>query len=401
MYIFYSKKDIINKLNSYLEDYNNMKELCNLAGNDVNKVFSILRLIINYVLKYHFNIIKNTNNIVDCYYSAIDYKENNKSILNGELKESDLKGIRVPSVDFINKLCESNIIERREIENREKHFDELKGFSEVGFTYARPEMLHLNKKFNYYYYGCTGDAHQDYHQLYGDERYTKVDPLNPLARNYYDNVDSMKYSNNISINKYGNLYDIENGRHRLVYLLHHEWDVDIPCTVTRRIENREFNIITAKLKRNYHARIFKNNLLNDDPNILICINNKLYKINGIRELKDFYSHISDLVYIRKYFISSFGILEYHSPVFLTYKKELIEYLSEAGLGILDMDFSELLKRFPNHDNQLFYEAYNQLKISFLRSRIYESEKDLSKNLLDEYRNIVSSLNKHKNNNRIR
>ena len=79
MYIFYSKKDIINKLNSYLEDYNNMKELCNLAGNDVNKVFSILRLIINYVLKYHFNIIKNTNNIVDCYYSAIDYKDNNKS----------------------------------------------------------------------------------------------------------------------------------------------------------------------------------------------------------------------------------------------------------------------------------------------------------------------------------
>ena len=66
-----------------------------------------------------------------------------------------------------------------------------------------------------------------------------------------------------------------------------------------------------------------------------------------------------------------------------------------------MDFSELLKRFPNHDNQLFYEAYNQLKISFLRSRIYESERDLSKALLDEYRKIISSLKKYKDNNRIR
>ena len=104
MYIFYSKKDIINRFNGYLSDYYNMKELCSIAGNDVNKVFSILKLIIKYVLKYHYNFIKNTNNIVDCYYNALNYREKkiSKNVENFELKESDLKGIRVPSADFIS-----------------------------------------------------------------------------------------------------------------------------------------------------------------------------------------------------------------------------------------------------------------------------------------------------------
>ena len=82
MHIFYSKRDIINKLNIYLEDYYSMKELCSIAGNNPKKVYSILKLIIKYVLKYYLNFIKDTNNIVDCYYHALNYTEKKNDLLN-------------------------------------------------------------------------------------------------------------------------------------------------------------------------------------------------------------------------------------------------------------------------------------------------------------------------------
>ena len=398
MYIFYSKKDVAKKFNSYIEDYSSMRELCSILGNNPRIVTNMLQLIIKYVLKYHFHFMKNTSNIIDCYYNALNYNENH-NILNGELEDKDLKGVRIPSSDFINKLCEFNKSEEKKLEKLKKErierLSNLIGFSEVGFTYTRPEMIHLDKDFNYYYADSTSDINYDYNKLYKDERYSNEDN-NPLLRNYYDNLDSIKYSNNIQISKYGNLFNIENGRHRILYLLHHGWDVDIPCSVTRRIENKDFNIITYKLKKNYHAYIYKNNIFNDEANILIFLNNKLYKINGVDELKDFYSHIIDINYIKKYYISDFDMINTRDQEeFYRYKKELIEYLSDFGIDMLNMDFSELLKKYPKYNNQLFYEAYNQIKISFLRSRVFESEKDLSKILLDEYKSIVSKLSKYK------
>ena len=190
MYIFYSKKDIIKKFNTYLEDYNNMKDLCSILDNDIERIYSVLNMIINYVLKYHFNFIKNTNNIIDCYYNALSYNEKknrfeqNNDLLNGSLEDKDLKGIRVPNVNFIKRLCERNILEQQELKRKEnermKHFRDLQGFSEIGFTYTKPEMVRLDNYFNYYYTDCTGDVYSDYHQLYGDERYSNEDVDNPL-----------------------------------------------------------------------------------------------------------------------------------------------------------------------------------------------------------------------------
>ena len=119
MYIFYSKKDVAKKLNSYLEDYNSMRELCSILGNNPHMVTNMLQLIIKYILKFHFNFMKNTTNIIDCYYEALNYNENH-NILNSELKEKDLKGVRIPSSDFINKLCESNILEEKKIEKQKR-----------------------------------------------------------------------------------------------------------------------------------------------------------------------------------------------------------------------------------------------------------------------------------------
>ena len=414
MYIFYSKKDIINKFNTYLEDYNNMKELCSIAGNDVDRVYRILNMIVKFVLKYHFNFIKNTNNIVDCYYNALSFSEKkirfvqNNDVLNGSLEEQDLNGIRIPSKNFVNRLCEKNILEQQEIESmhneRMKHFRELQGFNEVGFTYIRPEMVHLNDYFNYYYTDCTGDVYTDYHQLYGDERYSNEEEDNPLFNDYYQNLDSIRNSNNIQVSKFGNLYHIDNGRHRLLYVLYHGWDEEVPCMVTKRIENREFNIITYKLKKFYHAKIYKNNILDDNPNIVICLDGKLYKIDGINELQDFYAFINNSDYLKKYYVRDFEIIDFGSArgILYRYKKDLIEQLSNNGMNLLNMNFSDLLKMYPKRNNQVLYEAFNQLKTSYLRSRIFDSERDLSKSLLDEYKYIISSLNRiEEKNNKIR
>lgn len=402
MYIFYSKKDIINKFNAYLEDYNNMKKLCSLASNDVNEVFNILNIIIKYVLKYHYSFIKNTSNIIDCYYNALNSSENgkhfkqNNNVLNGKLEEKDLKGIRIPNKDFISKLCEKNILEQKEIEDKRnekiKHFSELMDFNEVGFTYTRPEMIRLNDQFNYYYTECSGDVYSDYNKLYGDERYTTRED-NPLFNNYYQNLDTIKYTNNIQVSKFGNLYTIDNGRHRLLYILYHGWDEEIPCMVTRRIENREFNIIAYKLKKFYGAKLYKNNIMNDNPNIVIHLDDKLYKIDGIDQLKEFYANINNFSYLRKFYISEFQYIDFFDTreLLYVYKKDLIELLSDMGLKLLDMDFSELIKMYPKRNNQLLYEAFNQLKNSYLRSKIFTSEKEYSKSLLSEYKYIVSTL----------
>ena len=409
MYIFYSKKDIIKKFNTYLEDYNNMKDLCSILDNDIERIYSVLNMIINYVLKYHFNFIKNTNNIIDCYYNALSYNEKknrfeqNNDLLNGSLEDKDLKGIRVPNVNFIKRLCERNILEQQELKRKEnermKHFRDLQGFSEIGFTYTKPEMVRLDNYFNYYYTDCTGDVYTDYHQLYGDERYSNEDSDNPLFKDYYSNLDSIKYSNNIQVSKFGNLHCIDNGRHRLLYLIYHGWEEEIPCMVTKRIENRDFNIITYKLKRNYHAHIFKNNILDDQPNIVICLDNMLFKINGVEELQDFYAHINYLDYLKKYYVNDFEMI-YSSntrELLYIYKKELIEQFSNNGMNFLNMNFSDLLRMYPKRNNQILYEAFNQLKTSYLRSKIFDSERDLSKSLMDEYKYLISSINKIEDN----
>ena len=398
MYIFYSKKDITKRLNSYLEDYNKMKELCSILGNDPHKVTNTIKMIIKYVLKYHFNFVKNTSNIIDCYYDALNYNENH-NILNNELKEKELRGVRIPGSDFINKLCESNILEMKEIEKnkreQEKRLSNLIGFNEVGFHYTRPEMVHLDKNFHYYYADSSNDIDYDYKQLYKDERYSNEEN-SPLLRNYYENLDSIKVFNNIQVSKYGNLFKIDNGRHRILYLLHHGWDVDIPCSVTRRIENKDFNIITHKLKKNYYAHFYKNNLLNDEANILIDLNGRLYKTNGVDELKDFYNHVRDINYLKKYFVSDFDSIDIRDKgEIYYYRKELIKYLSDSGIDMLNMDFSDLLKKYPKYNNQLFYDVFNQLKTIYLRSRVFESEKDLSKTLLDLYKDSISRLSKYK------
>ena len=403
MYLFYSKKDVVKKINSFLEDYNGMKELCSLGNNDIKEVCNSLGLIIDYILNNHISFMKNSNNIVDCYYDALYSKKEdlnkNNNILNGRLEEKDLKGIRIPSTNFINKICEENLMEKQEIEKKNeeknKYYNELKGFNEVGFTFTRPEMIHLDKDFKYYYYGCTGDVNYDYHQLYKDERYSKKDFNNPLYFKYSDNLDSIKYSNNLQISKYGKLNCIDNGRHRIVYLLNHGWDVDIPCTVTRRIENREFNIITDILMKKYNAQIYKENLLDDQANIVISISNRLYKVHGVEQLKKFYYCFTNQRNVRDFYISSFENMGLMNTYLLyIYKKELIELLSKEGSLLLNMNFSDLLERYPKGNNQLFYEAFNQLKTNFLRSRVYASESDLSNTLLKEYRDIISALTKH-------
>ena len=403
MYVFYTKKDIINRLNNYLDDYNSMKELCSLCNNNVNEIYYNIFLIINYVLKYHYNFIKTTSNIVDCYYNALKNKNNkqrnNNDVLNGEINKKDSNGIRIPNVHFIVKLCNENIQEREEKERKRHEFaaryDKLKGFNETGFTYTRPEMVSLDKDFNYYYVDCTGDICQDYYQLYKDERYN-VDDDSPLRNGYYSNLNSINYSNNIQIIKLGNMYSIDNGRHRLLYVLYHSISENIPCTVTRRIEDKEFNIITNKLSKNNNAYLYKNNIFNDDPDIVICLNNKLYNTRSIEEIKDFYYHLNNKQYLSKYYVSDFHIVSFSDSLntLYRYKKDLIEKFCEIGINFINMNFSDLLRIYPNYNNQLLYEAFNQLKTSYLRSFVFEKEKNLGRTLGEEYDHIIDVLDRN-------
>lgn len=382
MISFYTRREVTNRLNIYLNNYNDIRILCDLVDNDVDEFYSVFFRIVAFALTNSHDFLKNTNNLIDSFYLM---KYNNQR--RNTIREKELLGVNIPNKEFIIGICRNNKLVREEMERKDSelrnHYNSLRGFNEVGMTYTRPEMVHVNKTFNYYYPDSTGNVYEDYEALYNDGRYDEDN--NPLNNGYQHNINSMRRNNNINLLKCGNLYEIDNGRHRLLYVLYHGRDEVIPCIVTRRIENKEFNIITSYLRRYYNAYIYKNNIFNDYPNIVIALYDKLYNVNGIDELKDFYNNVKNIEYLEKYYVSNYyADMGYSSELLRDYLKVLIDYYKKYGYSFIDSNFSDILKIFPENNNNIFYDAFYQFKYYYLRNAMYDEKDKMFDIFLDEY-----------------
>lgn len=377
MYIIYTKKEIIKRLNKYFSNLEDIKILCNIINNKVDLFYEIVDKMITFSYNNPHKFMKETRNILDAYYYILDeyifrYKVDNKFI----------EKLDIPNRENITKICQDNIKEKEEEDRKEQERNDyylgLMEFSEIGMVYTRPEMVKLNVDFKYYYATSTNNVYFDYTELFNDDRYENYDENNPLNRDYEENLELIKRDNDIRLSKLNNLYKIENGRHRLLYLLMHERNEEIPCIVTRRIENKDFNVFTYYLRKKYKVYIYKNNLLNDELDIILIYNNKLYQVTNMKQLADFTKNIEDESIISKYYISDFKINDEYTNMdrLKEYVKELVSIYNEEGYEFLDQNFTDVLKRFKTKNNEDFYKAFYILKYYYLKNKVYEKQEKI-------------------------
>lgn len=394
------RKKILNVLNDLFSNDEQLNNLCMAVSNDYDTVIKAISMIIKYVfveqnLQYtgmslssifykavyvdidldYEKYLKKTKGIM--FFKRDNEKESFSFPLDSSIRVSDLKGLRLPTVDKIKEICDNNIIveEARynemlsDFEKKKRKYDsysELRGFDEVGFCYSRREALTIDSSFIYYHEELSGDVLKDFNNLYHGERYiSPFSNLNPLKNSYKENIESIKKNSDISLFKKGNVYEIENGRHRLMYILKNGMKETIPVRITKRFESKKVNIILKYLKDSYNIKIYKNNLLNDEVNILINISGNCYVIENEEELIKFYHDFKD-----KKFNDNILKIPFDSEIDNIDYKELIftKYL-EVGEDILLGNFTDLYKYFDNINN-LYYRAFTILQSEYQDSLIY-------------------------------
>ncbi len=366
------KKDRCNYLNNLLNNYEQMKIICAYGANDRAKVVQIISKIIKYVVLNYRNdetigslqhMLANISDIDVAYAQVYQdkrpprfFKKANTSLpyeLDADIRPLDLIGLNLPSFSFIEKICEdnkrvTNLLNER-TEKREKTLSTLMGFDIAAFTYQIEEVVLLDENFAYAGDNLTGDVNDDFHALYCDERYQDNSILN---NDYQANLQSILDARDISLVKKGGLYYIENGRHRLLYLLAREQTVAIKANVTKRIENEEFNRILIDLHNVIDFIVLKDNPYQDDERICIIHNGNLYVINNITDLQSFaeyYPHYPSLMPFVKQKIDSSIIRQ-----FIT---DITNYCLYNNINILELSFTDLVLAMKIEATNNFYEAY--------------------------------------------
>ena len=424
------KKKIVDKLNRKINNYQELSAFCNELSNDANLVIDNISRVIKYAfIKEDFILyskplyallseIKNIDDL-DEKYRVVTNKNtifpmirkntesNNFNLpLHDDIKISNITNLKLPSPADIEEICRENLrLEKIKLEQKQEQevlYKKEKGFEETGLEYTRPELITIDSNFKYYGMNLSSNPNTDFKLLYSDERYNDTkEPSNPLNNDYHSNISKIKQSTDISITKLGNLNKIKNGRHRIIYILHNGKPVTIPAKVTRRIEDKEINIILINLKKIFSISACKNNILNDEPNILLISNNMLYEIKDKESLIEFYNNIMNNKTNEHFSPIKFNIINNinRNQIISKYKELIFKRYLSIGTKILTSNFTEIIKYFSGEVNSLFYEAYNIIQYEYQSSIIYgynfNELYENSPNSTTE-KNIITSDNTKKN-----
>lgn len=214
-----------------------------------------------------------------------------------------------------------------------------------GFKYQRYENVRIDKSFKYCHFDLTGDVSKDFKFLFGSN-----DPHNSkkvLEHPFSDNLLKIKRSHDIILHKKDDVYNIYNGRHRLIYLNYYYNKLPItegfeaPASVTKEFEDNETNEILETLINDFEATIHKYNYYDDEVALCIIINRNVYVVNNLEELKDFYKNIDKSNFCYHY-TELTDILE------IDFNK-LFRFITEiVGDKLFEMNFLELLNFVKNN-----------------------------------------------------
>lgn len=178
------------------------------------------------------------------------------------------------------------------------------------FMYLRLEKVKINDNFKYYNFALTGNLKTDYDDLFGiNDSHGSVKVLEHTFR---ENYLKILRSHDISLTYNNGVYNIHNGRHRLIYLkafyeAYHckgaDLGYEVPALVSYFINDLNVNKIINSLKKEYRAKIYKGNYYDDEISFFMTINNKLYIVNNKEELEDFYERFKVNDTLEEYFVS--------------------------------------------------------------------------------------------------
>lgn len=401
----FNKKNIVKLLNDLFGNTEDLSKLCSELSNDYNSVIKAINKIIKGFFS-DFYLVSNIKSLVSIYYifEKVDVDSNykffldnvskNKSLfsnfkfakkrnvisfeyLDSDIDISDLDELRIPSLDKIKEICDKNKIriermldeskkEREKVLEKYNSFRGLREFDEVGFSYSRRELVTIASSFMYYNDELAMEVDKDFVYLYNKDRYTNsLSSLNPLGRSYEENISDIKGSSDISLFKKGKVYEIENGRHRILYILKNKKIEQIPVMVTRRFEDKEINIILTDLINNYNVSVYKNNILNDEVNLLVKLNGIAYVISNKEELVLLYNKIKNDEEFVEFNKISFDIANDN----IDYKELIFSKYLELGSDVLTNDFTDL-SRFFDSINNLYYNAFVLLQQEYQDSLVY-------------------------------
>lgn len=250
-----------------------------------------------------------------------------------------------------------------------KKGDNMLNNYEYGFQYSRRELVTIDSSFKYCNDELSGNIYNDFDNLYSNERYVdSFRVVSPLNRSYEENINEIKRNSDICLLKIGNSYKIENGRHRIIYLLKNRKEEKIPVLLTRVFEDKESNIIFKYLKEVYNAVIYKNNLLNDEFDLLININGIAYNIKNKEELILFCDNLRKDKPNDSFDKVNFNVLG-NSDDLSKYKNLIFNKYLEIGSSVLIGNFTDLIKYFDNVNN-LYYDAFNIMQSDYQDSLVY-------------------------------
>ena len=276
--------------------------------------------------------------------------------------------------------------------------------------YSRYEEISITDTFEYCNTEFTGDINYDidliYGQLDGNKSRKKV------QNDFESNIKSIKQKNDIIVRKIGNKYEIRNGRHRILYLKYfyisnYEYykeqealptlkkQVTIPMNVESTIQDQLANEYLLKIYYLYpEVQFYKTDINNDNPNIIIILNNKIYSVDNTLSIIELYNLFKNNIYNNKYYIGKNDSNNYNEfqrifdYLVITLKEkiynmdllDIINYLINNGITI-----NESFYNISQVNIQSLYTSYIEFQHKLQLQRIFKTNIDLIKKTSDKYK----------------
>lgn len=386
------KKEAINYLNKKFSSYKEVQDFCNELGNNPNIIIQMISKVIKFAFASPGCFYSDASlasllrwlPCIDRTYSLLVAKKGYKPVfkkvninvpypLDSDIDLQDLIGLRFPSIELIEKICrentEINEMQNKKSQDRAEKLKNLSGFSRTAFTYETEELVLLDEDFIYESEGLTGEVMSDFRKLYGDERYQGNN--NILYSSYSDNLARILAANDICFNKKGNVYQIVNGRHRILYLLAHGDRVAIRALVIKRIEDERLNELLIELHQRLNIIVFKDTPYSSDSDLCIVYNGGLYLIKSFEDLVVFASSLDSLPSLMPFSTSAYNIARIHELI-----TKIIAFCAANGVNITDISFTQLVLLLNEEASSLVYEAYQA--VGYIKNQ---------ENLLSEINNL--------------
>ena len=143
--------------------------------------------------------------------------------------------------------------------------------------------------------------------------------------------------------------------------MYYDCEYGVPVSVTKRIEDEEFNLILLRLKDKYKINIQKNNIFNEDSDILINYLDKTYNIKSLDELKIFESKLNNSESLDEFFVSDYVIQKKgtgEKSFSYIRDKMLVFWLNFKDFDVLKGNYTDYLKVSGETNSNVLYEAFN-------------------------------------------